>query len=104
MAGGKPFDSFRAYWEKAVQQPFTKWLELEETYHFVRENAPGLLEVTFPEAKEGVAELKSHGGDRRSKAFREERESNQGSVRTLKRGETVAYLQARLKRSHPDIF
>lgn len=41
--------------------------------------------------------LSEHGGDRKSE------EQNQGSIRTLKRGETTSYLAARLKRDAPDI-
>jgi hypothetical protein len=46
------------------------------------------------------AVLGSHGGDRRSERAKE----NQGSQRTLKRGETAAYLRAKLARDHPDIL
>ena len=42
--------------------------------------------------------LAEHGGDRKSE------EQNQGSNRTLKRGETAAYLTARLKRDAPQII
>ncbi len=44
--------TFREYWEQVVQKPFSTWLELEDTYHFVREHAPQLLKGTYPEAKE----------------------------------------------------
>lgn len=44
-------------------------------------------------------ELKKHGGDRRSQQARQD----QGSDRTLKRGDNAAYLKARLQRDHPEI-
>jgi hypothetical protein len=45
------------------------------------------------------AALGSHGGDRRSPLAKED----QGSIRTLKRGENAAYLQARLRRDAPEV-
>lgn len=45
------------------------------------------------------AVLGSHGGDRRSEQARQD----QGSDRTLKRGDNAAYLKARLQRDHPEI-
>jgi hypothetical protein len=42
--------------------------------------------------------LAAHGGDRKS-----ERPDDQGSDRTLKRGEGADYLAARIKRDRPDI-
>lgn len=47
--------------------------------------------------EEVEAALGKHGGDRRSAQVRED----QGSVRTLKRGDNAAYLQARLRRDAP---
>lgn len=44
-------------------------------------------------------ELKSHGGDRRS----QQAQQDQGSNRTLKRGEGPDYIRARLRRDHPEI-
>lgn len=43
--------------------------------------------------------LGRHGGDRRSEQARQD----QGSDRTLKRGDNAAYLKARLQRDHPEI-
>jgi site-specific DNA-methyltransferase (adenine-specific) len=48
----------------------------------------------------GAEGLRAWGGDRKSQAFRE----HQGSHVTLKRGNGTAYLTARLRRDHPDIF
>jgi len=46
--------------------------------------------------------LRSHGGDRRSQEARNARE-DQGSDRTLKRGDNAGYIRARLQRDHPEI-
>jgi len=47
--------------------------------------------------------LAKHGGDRRSAAVKAEGKNDQGSDRTLKRGENREYLTARLDRDRPDI-
>ena len=47
--------------------------------------------------EEVEAALGKHGGDRRSAQAKED----QGSIRTLKRGDNAAYLQARLRRDAP---
>lgn len=49
--------------------------------------------------EQAMAALKSHGGDRRSEQARQD----QGSDRTLKRGDNAAYLKARLQRDRPEI-
>ena len=49
--------------------------------------------------EEVEAALGKHGGDRRSAQAKED----QGSDRTLKRGDNAAYLQARLRRDAPEI-
>lgn len=61
-------------------------------------------------AVEQVIELKSHGGDRRSEDYQLQQQGgdrrckeDQGSNRTLKRGETADYIKARLRRDHPEI-
>jgi hypothetical protein len=50
MEDRQPRASFEDYWIEVVQKPFSTWLELEDTYHFVREHAPELMEKTFGEA------------------------------------------------------
>lgn len=50
MEDRKARASFKEYWEQVVQKPFRTWLELETTYHFVREHAPELLKGTLGEA------------------------------------------------------
>lgn len=46
-----------------------------------------------------AAALKTHGGDRRSEQARQD----QGSDRTLKRGDNTTYIKARLQRDHPEL-
>lgn len=48
---------------------------------------------------EQIPSLKPHGGDRRSKQARQD----QGSNATLKQERGVSYIEARLRRDHPEI-
>ncbi len=63
---------------------------------------PALLEAMITERKSAQERMAAaqdragHGGDRRSDVF-------QGSVRSLKHGETADYLAARIKHDHPEI-
>jgi HEAT repeat protein len=107
MAEGRTFATFKDYWEQVVRKPFATFAELESTYHFVAENAPDLFACTFSEAASEVIRLKTHGGDRRSEEFQEEKEPVQASVTSLKSiGKRCDkdYLRARLRRDHPSIF
>lgn len=102
--GERTYSSFAEYFTDRVRQPFRRWAELEGTYRYAKTYAPELFEVAFSEAttkaqqlalSSAVPKLADHGG---------ERKAEQRSERTLKsRGETAAYLVARLKRDHPDI-
>jgi hypothetical protein len=47
----KSYESFKEYFEAEVKQPFTKWHELEETYHYGTTYAPELLTTTYSEAR-----------------------------------------------------
>ena len=47
----KSYDHFKDYCEAEVKQPFTKWHELEETYHYVTTYAPELLSTAYSDAR-----------------------------------------------------
>jgi hypothetical protein len=76
--------------------------ELEIPPDWVR-MAAAVLEATGQNLSKAeldqAIELKKHGGDRRS----EDAKQDQGSNRTLKRGEGADYTKARLRRDHPEI-
>jgi hypothetical protein len=52
---GESYADFRAYFEARVKRPFTLWMELEQTHHYVTKYAPELIEKTFTEAKAEAA-------------------------------------------------
>jgi hypothetical protein len=85
---GQPFSS----WEDFCQypEPYGLGLSLDQVEAILDRSNAG---------KRLSAVLGGHGGDRRSPEARKD----QGSRRTLKRGETSEYLEARLRRSHKDI-
>jgi hypothetical protein len=68
MADDRPRASFQEYWEEVVQKPFATWLGLEETYHFVRDHAPELMEKTLPKA---TRELQARARERSRQAAQE---------------------------------
>jgi hypothetical protein len=84
----KSYDSFKEYFETEVKQPFTKWHELEETYHYVTTYAPELLTTTYSEARKTsqlhiiaaskepeTGKVLPEGGDQRSEKKRSLHES-----------------------------
>lgn len=86
-------------WETCCQALFQRpaaWVE--QVVEGVRVLHAQGHQGAIPKEK-ALAALKSHGGDRRS----EEARRDQASDRSMKHGETVAYLKARLQRDHPEI-
>lgn len=58
---GQTYETFKDFFEDVVRKPFQVWSELETTYQFVVENAPGLLERPFQEVKKVVARATKQG-------------------------------------------
>lgn len=50
---GRTYPDFKAYFEDVVKQPFTRWGELEATYHFVERYAPELRLQPYSIANDG---------------------------------------------------
>ena len=51
LADDRVFSSFREYFEFRAGRPFEAWAELESTYHYAKDYAPGLLEKAFAVAR-----------------------------------------------------
>ena len=49
------FPDFKSYFEARLKKPFTLWMELEQTHHYVTNFAPELIEKTFTEAQAALA-------------------------------------------------
>lgn len=67
----------------------------------------GPTEEAIAKVEEAIT-LRKHGGDRRSEVFQLQqqggnRRQDQASDRSLKHGETAAYIRARLQRDHPEL-
>lgn len=90
------YDSFDQYFNDRVRQPFERWAELEQTYHYVHEYAPGLFSKSFGKARAVyLAELPAapeHVG----------RGHRTDNIRT-NYGTSETYIVRRLKRDRPDL-
>ena len=104
------FENFQAYFEKRVKKPFAIWAELEQTYHFVRDCAPELIEKAWPEARQALAE-RNREADAKDQANqrpagRPKNVGNENDVTnnfTGRPANTVAYALRRLRKDRPDI-
>jgi hypothetical protein len=119
---GLCFETFQEFFENVIGKPFSTWAELEETYHFVKDNQPETFEHTcrgqsgalpYDAARETVKErakdlaadpevkpLAEHGNQEGENNSRN-RDANGKSVPTGSNSAT--YLVRRLKRDAPDV-
>ena len=91
---GKDFCS----WEEFVKEPWPYGLDFDPDIAnavLAEEDATKLVKLVASEVVAKTKPAAKHGGARKR--------GEQGSNRTLKRGETAEYLAARIKRDRPDI-
>lgn len=112
------YETFAAYFEDRVKQPFDTWAQMESTYHYAQRYAPDLLRKAFSiarDAKERVTEgtrilaqaikdglaINSGGGPMTSEEI-----SNRDiiTVRDGHGGTSAEYLMRRIARDRPDIL
>ena len=110
MSPDEIYPDFKSFFEARLKKPFTMWMELEQTHHYVSKFAPELIDKTFNEAQTARAkhankvnvaapDLLRHGGDRRSPQIRDEK-----NVTNLKRStDDESYAHGRLRKDRPDI-
>ena len=106
---GGTFESFQDYFEKVVGEPFRVFLEMESTYHVLRDVDTDQLNVTYEQAKAIAKDMKlavqqakerplaEHGGDQKSETVQ-----NQDSNTTLMRDRSSDYTLRRLARDGHD--
>jgi hypothetical protein len=91
------YDSFEQYFNDRVRQPFERWAELEQTYHYVSEYAPDLLKKPFGEA------LAATNTNKDKKTGRFIPADNVRPAGTTGYGNSETYIVRRLKRDRPDL-
>jgi len=56
MDAAESFPDFKSYFEARLKKPFTMWMELEQTHHYVTNFAPELIDRTWGDARAKAAE------------------------------------------------
>lgn len=117
------YPDFKSFFEARLKRPFTLWMELEQTHHYVSKYAPELIDKTWGDVRAKAAEhySKVNADDLANKAAsrpgqrtdlveaprpkRDLFDNNQNVVQEVKApvGNTIAAALRRLRKDRPDI-
>lgn len=99
------YDSFAAYFEDRVGQPFRTWAELESTYSYAKQHAPDLFEARYDKAQAVSARVVALDGKRINAATDHDPRPSPDVIRTngAQGGTGADYLTRRIVRDHPAI-
>lgn len=118
MSPDEIYPDFKSYFEARLKKPFTMWMELEQTHHYVSKYAPDLIDKTWGIANakavehyrkinnEDLANKIASKQGQRTDLFDKNFLSNKNSDRkevSSPMGTTIAYALRRLRKDRPDI-
>jgi len=122
LGEGRTFGTFQEYFEHRVGRPFETWSEMETTYHYARDYAPGLLKKAFGKARDArdAAQQAIQAGTDFLRAKKDGLKINEGAGPLTgeekanadiisispgrKFGTNVDYLARRIARDRPDVL
>jgi hypothetical protein len=105
MSSRQACASFEEYWDTVAGKPFATWLELEKTYHLVRDHAPGLLKGTLADATKAVQKRAEGAPDLNPPGVKNRDITGSNTTSQPINGRRdAAYFTARIARDRPDLL
>jgi hypothetical protein len=97
------YDSFAEYFEDRAKSPFERWAELESTYHYARDHAPGLMATAFSAAST-MREADERDRENQRPVGVNQHSEGVDNVNTLRpAGNTQAAALRRLRKDAPEL-
>ena len=113
MSPDEIYPDFKSFFEARLKRPFTMWMELEQTHHYVSKFAPELIDKTWGDAR---AKAAKHARETDAKDRANKDASKQGQrtdlfdvkkndIKEVKAptGTSESYAHRRLRADRPDI-